>query len=54
MRNLIKYPVTWDEKYELLNELIASLKDEEICGDMRSVILLEIYEDLWRLEGLID
>ncbi len=54
MRNLIEYPVTWEEKYKLLEGLMASLDNEEIIGDMRPVILREIYEDLWRLESLID
>jgi hypothetical protein len=61
MRNIKQYPVTYEEKQELIESIIsfrskAVFNDnlDAICGDMTLVILREIAEDLWHLEDLKD
>ncbi len=50
MRNLLQYPVTHDEKINLLDRLIEQfLEDNRIkgtCGDMRATILRAIRRDV--------
>ena len=54
MRNLIKYPITWDEKHQALKEAIdlMSRKYEGYYGNISVAALQEILEDLYRLERL--
>lgn len=46
MRNLLKYPVTAQEKLDLLTELRNDILWECRIGDMRPLLLKEIAEDV--------
>ncbi len=49
MRNTLEYPVTKQEKIDLLRELISKYEQSDLdapVGDMTGVILLEILKDI--------
>lgn len=46
MRNLIQYPVTFEEKVELLKRLRNDFLAEQRIGDMRPVLLDVILQDV--------
>lgn len=52
MRNLAEYPITYDEKIKLLENLHTEFMAEGRVGDIRPLLLSEIMEDLARLEDL--
>lgn len=59
VRNLLQYPVTWDEKFKLLDELIKNSQvdfgpDTPIGGVTDTHLLRLISEDLHRLKDLLD
>lgn len=58
MRNLNEYPITYDEKIDLLKKFIDFRRmigeDKEIVGDLTLATLLAIEEDVWRLNDLND
>lgn len=59
MRNLNEYPITYDEKIDLLKKFIDFRRKveegkESTCGDLTLVTLLAIEEDVWRLNDLND
>ena len=55
MRNIIQYPITYDEKLKLLEALSEKILDDNrhsiVIGDMKAAIISEIIEDLHRLRG---
>lgn len=58
-RNLQQYPVTWDEKFKLIDELIKNSRvdfglNTPIGGVSDAYILRLIGEDLHRLKDLLD
>ena len=50
MRNLRQYPITLEEKYTLLDELIKikqlEMAQSMVCGDMTVTLLMDIKNDL--------
>lgn len=54
MRNILEYPVTHEEKVELLKLLIKKDNEKPIeeiaCGDMTGYILNEILKDIESLK----
>lgn len=56
MRNILQYPITYDEKLKLLEALSEKILDDYrhsiVIGDMKAAIISEIIEDLHRLRGL--
>lgn len=59
VRNLLQYPVTWDEKFNLIDELIKNSRvdfglNTPIGGVSDAYVLRLISEDLHRLKDLLD
>lgn len=49
VRNLLQYPVTLEEKLNLLNDFIDFRAGMQLIGDMKLVIMHKIREDVVRL-----
>ena len=49
VRNLLQYPVTYEEKIALLTEFIDFRANMRLVGDMKLVIMKRIRDDLVEL-----
>lgn len=47
MRNLIEYPITYEEADDFLEKLKHEYMAEGLVGDMRPVLIAHIQERLW-------
>lgn len=56
MRNLLDYPVTYDEKINLLmkyaTEYMKKLEEMHLCGDIEGAILFQILKDVNEIHSL--
>lgn len=56
MRNLLDYPVTYDEKINLLmkyaTEYLKKLEETHTCGDIEGAILFQILKDVNEIHSL--
>lgn len=53
MRNILQYPITYDEKLKVLENLREKILDDYrhniVIGDMKAAILQEVINDIKRL-----
>jgi len=54
MRNLNEYPITLEEWIETLRSVSKELDKQEICGDIRPIILNQVADYLMILDAFVN